>query len=396
MTASLSPGSAIASVRLSNGEVRGDVALDVWPTASLVAFDYVHFTAGFSALEAHFPGSLKLTHSSVDGPMLFDGARVGASLELQDSSFAQTVSLSGIAVEGAVFLDRSKFSHGLEMKNANVVGTVQAYSATFGCLASCDDSLSLSLSEARIGRDLVLSDVVVQGNTQADYLGVDGNLQIERPSFAGSADFTSGTVGKYLVLELPRLPKLGLRISQLRYGSISNGQRQYSAADTWQDLRRLLAGCEYSSDIYAHLEEFFHDSGEVAIADEVYVERKIQERKKLSLPAKLLNWLTFLTIGYGRHPARAFIWMALFVAIGVAVFWSEKQMDAMEPDKPQPNYSPFWYSLDLFVPIARLQAADRWAPRQQRYLAWIYLRLHVLLGWVLVPLGLAAVSGLIQ
>jgi hypothetical protein len=71
-------------------------------------------------------------------------------------------------------------------------------------------------------------------------------------------------------------------------------------------------------------------------------------------------------------------------------------MDDTEPAKPRPSYSAFWYSLDLFVPIARLQAADRWVPKQQRYLAWIYLRLHVLLGWVLVPLGLAAVSGLIQ
>ncbi len=388
------PTVPFTSVRLSHGEVRGDVLVEQ-PQASLVAFEGVRFNAGFSAKNARFPGSLWLAHGTrLGGPLALDSASVGGDLELEESTFVQRASLAGLTTSGAVFLDRADFLDGLDLRSASIGATVQAYDTAFRCTTSCDYLPSLNLSGARISRDLLLGDISVVGNTQADYLGINGSLQLSRPSFGGVADFTSGTVG-FLALSMPQLPK-NLSISQMRYGSISNGQRPYNAANSWKDLKQLLASGDTPGDIYAHLEQFFHDSGYAGIADEVYVESRVQERKNLPWVAYFLNVLSDYTIGYGRHPVRAFLFMAMFVLTGVVVFANVKEMEDTEPDKPGPSYNAFWYSLDLFVPIARLQAADRWIPKRQRRLAWVYLRLHVLLGWVLVPLGLAAVSGLVH
>ena len=67
-----------------------------------------------------------------------------------------------------------------------------------------------------------------------------------------------------------------------------------------------------------------------------------------------------------------------------------------------PPFSPFWYSVDNFIPLVDLRQKDRWMPdlhSERAGLGW-WLRLLVwgltLLGWVLSSLVLAAVTGVIH
>jgi len=71
----------------------------------------------------------------------------------------------------------------------------------------------------------------------------------------------------------------------------------------------------------------------------------------------------------------------------------------MEPQKPEDTprvYSRFWYSLNLFLPVVDLQAGKVWKPKADQTFLRNYMRVHILLGWILVPLVLAAVTGLIK
>jgi hypothetical protein len=71
----------------------------------------------------------------------------------------------------------------------------------------------------------------------------------------------------------------------------------------------------------------------------------------------------------------------------------------MEPQKPEDAervYNRIWYSLDLFLPFVDLQADDVWKPKTNERFLRHYVRLHVMLGWILVPLVLAALTGLIK
>ena len=71
----------------------------------------------------------------------------------------------------------------------------------------------------------------------------------------------------------------------------------------------------------------------------------------------------------------------------------------MEPQKPADArrvYNRFWYSLDLFLPFVNLQADDVWKPKTNERFLRHYVRLHVMLGWILIPIVLAALTGLIK
>ena len=197
-----------------------------------------------------------------------------------------------------MFLDQSHFLQGVALPRAAVVCTLQAYLSRFGCEQSCANAASLVLTGTRVAHDLQIADSKFEGNVQADYLVIDGSLTLRRPAFGAVADFASGTVGKFLKLGLPSWPAR-LSISALRYGSISNGRDPYDAPSSWRDLKRLLATCDCGADVYTHVEEFFRDSGETSLADEVYVQRKIQERTKLDLPGDVVDLLAFGIIGDG-------------------------------------------------------------------------------------------------
>ena len=60
------------------------------------------------------------------------------------------------------------------------------------------------------------------------------------------------------------------------------------------------------------------------------------------------------------------------------------------------RYHPVWYSLATFLPIVSLPDASIWEPRQDRKLARFYLRLHIIFGYLLIPIGLAAWTGIIK
>lgn len=60
------------------------------------------------------------------------------------------------------------------------------------------------------------------------------------------------------------------------------------------------------------------------------------------------------------------------------------------------TYNPLWYSVALFLPIVDLGDAKIWEPKTCRRCARHYMRLHIVLGYLLVPIGLAAWTGLIK
>ena len=58
--------------------------------------------------------------------------------------------------------------------------------------------------------------------------------------------------------------------------------------------------------------------------------------------------------------------------------------------------SRWWYSLDVFLPFVELRIANVWTPNPNRPFALFYRYVQTLLGWILVPIGLAAFAGIIQ
>jgi len=165
---------------------------------------------------------------------------------------------------------------------------------------------------------------------------------------------------------------------------------------TWKQIKTVLSQNAYTPSFYESIGAMFRRSGNTKLADQVLIEEKRQERRTLWprpawMGSLLLDWL----IGYGKRPWRAFIGCLVIVLVGCAIF----APDIMEPQKPEDTprvYSRFWYSLDLLLPVIRLQAANVWKPKTTATAARIYLRFHVLLGWILIPIIVGSISGLIK
>lgn len=74
--------------------------------------------------------------------------------------------------------------------------------------------------------------------------------------------------------------------------------------------------------------------------------------------------------------------------------WSQSVLKPLRSKSP--NYHAFWYSLDQFVPLVDLKASDEWSPDPLHRFAWHYLVIHKIVGAILVPIGLAALGGVVN
>ncbi len=60
------------------------------------------------------------------------------------------------------------------------------------------------------------------------------------------------------------------------------------------------------------------------------------------------------------------------------------------------TYTAWWYSLDLFVPAVNLECEKHWKPKDPHWFLWLWLRFHRIAGWIIIPIGLAAITGIIK
>lgn len=187
---------------------------------------------------------------------------------------------------------------------------------------------------------------------------------------------------------------------------------------SWKTLEKLLkANTPYSFDIYDNLENYFRRAGASGLADEVFIAGKRRERKEVMdwwSPSRFFSWILDLTVGYGRHPSYALFISLVFILFGCWVFRRERMVpenykeerdadgNLLEPMAGKPAsqgkhpYHPLWFSLDVFLPIIDLWADKYWMPRRADKWRWVYMVAHKFSGWVLVPIGLAAFSGIIK
>jgi hypothetical protein len=162
----------------------------------------------------------------------------------------------------------------------------------------------------------------------------------------------------------------------------------------------------YSPQPYLMLEQSLTANGDPDDANNVYIHMRERQRgRRMSLTARLADRTLDWVIGYGREPGRALWWALGFVALGMLIF-SPRHMVPQEssgedgqgdPEKTKGNaYSRFWYSLDVLAPAIELGADKAWQPDPDWWFGRNYSYLHRIVGWILIPLILAALTGVIH
>ncbi len=141
------------------------------------------------------------------------------------------------------------------------------------------------------------------------------------------------------------------------------------------------------------------------------------DRKTKKRMARLWSQVLKTSIGYGYRPGKA-IWLILLLSVlGWIVYGTSYDVGTMVPTEKEayqqfkdlptegqvpahyPTFSAPVYSLENSLPLVKLGQADKWqpdpAPDGWAWVRW-FLRVQVLLGWLLATLFVAGVSGIVR
>jgi hypothetical protein len=319
--------------------------------------------------------SMKIANNAVlygaefDGPTIFLGANVGGILGLDGSTFAKDVQLQTMIVSGP-FTFRS-----WDQRNGPAQRILQTHFQ--GVDLSGTTARSFDGSDARFDKKVKF------GGVQSS-----GAFSLTNAVFNDDVFFAGARLRLFQVKGATF--NHGLDLADMQYTQVECGK----ADDCFVDY---VEHANYSPRAYAQLENFLRDSGHAGEADDVEYRRQSRERRselKAGSPAWMWSSFLWLFVGYGKHPELAFFWGGLFVIANIVVFRRREYMDRRDDKGPERGFSPFWYSLDAFFPVVDLDARTVWIPKAR----WrrTYLRIQTLIGWVLIPIALAALGGIIK
>jgi hypothetical protein len=197
----------------------------------------------------------------------------------------------------------------------------------------------------------------------------------------------------------------------------------------FQGLKRLIARSNFNPQNYLQLEDYCKRVGHKDWANNMYIAMRDREleRKSWYSPLRWLEWAFWGRLaGYGRRPYRAFGLGLVIVVIGAIWVFDPRHFRgkgeaawplsfyhwhrAFSPDLKEyfrkrrfPGFRGdiaslfkltllrFLISLDQFIPGINLKIADYWQPPQLTFRTWCWLQFQAISGWVLVPIGLAAI-----
>ena len=187
-----------------------------------------------------------------------------------------------------------------------------------------------------------------------------------------------------------------LWLNGMTYGRIKAG----SDTDSWENIYNLVQrtahGSAYSADVFTRLEGYYRQLGYPRPANVFFRAQKKREREEV-LRGFAWGWSFFLDqfVGYGRSPERAIFWSVIIIGIGCAVFQPQR-MEAQKLEFTERKYSSFWYSVDVYLPVIKLHDAEIWKPKEDQVLSNVWRRIHTILGWALIPIALAAWTGMLS
>lgn len=389
---------------------------------------------------AYLHGDLSAANSQFHGDADFDGLRAEGNIVFQGASFFGLFDISGsqihgnLNVAGAVFADQAgnaaQFDNvtglvraDLENITLKVPLTLDGAESQILCLGGACDSpdrsrprpspdklpifKQVNLSHATVHRELHLERMQIE-TLLATSLKVEGLADFEGLKIITKADLSHSQLFDLVLTDditWPS-PEQSLELGGISFQYISPeshwgaASSQDSKADSqWTNLVTWADKSNYATAPYQPLEDALRREGRTELADEVFEnkEKKARSNAGLGWQAKVKNFILYVLVGYGREPQRAFYWSALVVLFGwLVAFRNREDVEPRDIKDEHRPYDPFWYSLDLFLPIATLEAADVWMPRQSSRARRYYAGVHAVLGWILIPIGLAAITGLVS
>jgi hypothetical protein len=375
------------SVDLGGAEIGGEFYAD------RAKFSSSEQTASFNSFRVNQRASFEGT--VFEGPADFTQASFGGMLVFSQAKFLKPetrVNFSGLKAEQHAFFSDTSFQGGLSL-----VGAHFKHLMLNGSPEAQPTYAEVNLDGVQVDFSLILGDLNME-TLQATRLRVNGPTILKNLNLTGRVDLRDSSFAslKFIGVNWPPQPD-EVWIEGLTYQSISAGE----GPDDWRKLLVWLNRSRFDSRSYNQLEEFFKRGGYGDRADEIFIQaNRRQTMEKWWRPtnlATLIFW-DFLT-GYGRRPSRTF-WISLtIVIIGCFVFdpkmfessYLENWKWLSQGTRFREMVIRFFLSLDEFLPGVDLGLAKLWQISRISFSRLLYYHFHKISGWILIPIGLAAI-----
>jgi hypothetical protein len=338
-------------------------------------------------------GTSNFKNSTFYIPVDFTYAEIGSDFVFDDAKY--------LRVDEPADFESTKFKGWVSFNRVAIAATINLNDAELQKLIVEDSvSLDIDLTRARIERDLLINNVQLN-SWNARFLVIDGEAKLDNVIPSGPVDLTHAHVGslvingfnKWLELKPGTLKLDGFSFDGLDF-DVNSNKTNTNNAPRMLDLLNSKS-CPYTPQAYLELEKYFRANGNPEMADNVYVNMRQRQRNELVWFNRPWDWLLDTMLGYGRKTWRAAFCALAFTVLGIIVF-APNRMEWKDTKQPQRRYSRFWYSLDQLAPVMDLDVAKNWGPRQNDSWMQNYALFHRIVGWILLPLIIGAITGIVK
>jgi hypothetical protein len=384
-----------------------------------------------SFVKAVFKGAVDLGGAEIGSELFFDGARfesgdqkvslnglkVGPRASFDGTAFKGPVDFSMASVTGMLIVNEARFENldrppnlfGLKVDQhaffmntvfqggLSMVGTSFKNLMLIGSTDPVPTYKEVNLDGAMVEYSLILGDLHL-GVLQASRLQVKGPTILKNLTISRKADLRDSSFYSLKMLNVawPANPE-EVWLEGLTYQNVSAGE----GPQDWQKLMAWVNHSRFDSRNYQQLKDFFLHGGTKDRADTVYIEGKRREvMQKWWHPYNLATLIFWDGLaGYGKKPART-LWVSLLIVfIGTFVF-DYRNFDAnfiggwswlLKGNRAKTMVVQFFLSLDEFLPGVDLGLARLWHIEKISFPTLLYYHFHKISGWILIPIGLAAV-----
>lgn len=398
-------------IRIRSGTVRSPLGLarvHVIHDVELLDFTFEHDVVLHSSV---FDKGLSMAGSTFEGSADLNRVTIGGTVDLHESTFLPAeeaqfsfasingnfqadgatlpkLGMFGARIDGIALFRNVRFQRPPSFVLSVFNGTLDMTDSTF----SADEHASSALfNGASVGETAHFVRAIFESGASFDFLDVKLNLRASQAEFRSKAVFDASRVGGTVFFDNTRFDGL-LSLNDMTYGLINAGD----SSDSIKNIMDVINHAEFSRQVYSTLENTMLDRGEVSQANSIFVSQRRRERdESLSGIALIGSYLLDFFVLYGLSPQRTLYWSLGIVLIGIALFWRAAWMKGKDKEL---GYNPIWYSVDLFMPVVNLQMADAWRPNDEstRMAAFrrFWMRIQTLTGWILIPIGLLALTGI--
>jgi hypothetical protein len=406
--------------------------------------DNIRIDGDLAVSRCHMKGAVSLYCASIQGDLILDGSHLdnppGRALNLAGATITGRLSMDDTVAKGELRVVAAQVTGELDMSKARlinpggvafegsrlVVGGPVFCREGFTCqgemrLRRAQISGFLDIANAHLsnpgGHALFAPGISVGVNLtcrERNPADIKGGVVLDYAQVAGELDLTGAHLDEtsspltctYLVAGRMRLPLTPVntlidlshaRVETLEAdpqwspGGLRTDELTYTVLEPPLPARKRVVWLShqpgYLPQPYEQLAAAYRRIGHDADARSVLLARERRRHQNSPLWTRAWGFLQDVTTGYGYRPALAGLWFITLLVIGTVVF-------SIHPPAPIKSnealaFNPFFYTLDLLLPVVTYGQQAAFAPRGAYQ--WIAYGLMTA-GWILATTIIAGIT----